>query len=299
MLYDDISERKKAEGALRASEERQSFLLKLAEAMRAESGVDAVGNQAVRMIRDELALDRVYFVTADLDAGRISVTHDVRRADMPQMLGTYTTSDFPNALQEFLQHPIMYTDVRTDPRLTEDDRMSFVGLGAAGFAAVPIRRGSGTLIWAIGAVSMKPREWAKGDISLLEEAAERTWGAMERARADAALRASEQAMAADLAGTSLLRELADRMVTEESLATIHGEILAAAITIMQADAGTVQVYEPETRSLVLLASSGLEPAMTDHFHPQANHTATCAAGRYRQRGSHQGAGAGDEAGALC
>ena len=228
------------------------------------------------MIRDELALDRVYFVTADLDAGRISVTHDVRRADMPQMLGTYTTSDFPNALQEFLQHPIMYTDVRTDPRLTEDDRMSFVGLGAAGFAAVPIRRGSGTLIWAIGAVSTEPKEWAAGDISLLEEAAERTWAAIERARANAALRASEQALAADLAGTSLLRDLADRMVTEESLATIHDEILAAAITIMQADAGTVQVYEPDTKSLVLLASSGLDPAMTDHFHRvDADSTTAC------------------------
>ena len=266
MLYDDISERKKAEGALRASEERQSFLLKLSDAMRAESGVDAVGNQAVRMIRDELVLDRVYFVTADLDAGLITVTHDVRRADMPEMLGTYTTSDFPNALQEFLQRPIMYTDVRTDPRLTEHDRSSFVGLGAAGFAAVPIRRGSGTLIWAIGAVSTEPREWAAGDISLIEEAAERTWGAIERARTDAALRASEQALAADLAGTSLLRDLADRMVTEESLATIHGEILTAAITIMRADAGTVQIYEPETKSLVLLASSGLDPVMTDHFH---------------------------------
>ena len=44
MLYDDITERKKAELALKESEERKAFLLQLSDAMRTESGVDAVGN---------------------------------------------------------------------------------------------------------------------------------------------------------------------------------------------------------------------------------------------------------------
>ena len=84
-------------------------------------------------------------------------------------------------------------------------------------------------------------------------------------RAETALRESEQALAADLAGASLLCDLSARLVTEESLATIHEEILAAAITLTQADAGTVQIYDPETRSLVLLAANGLAPKMTDRF----------------------------------
>ncbi len=187
LLYEDMTDRKRAETALRDSEERQTFLLKLGDALRAEEGVDAVGRLGAGMIADALVLDRVYFVTANLDDDRIEVTHDVHHADMPPMLGTYDSSAFPNALKEFLERPIIYTDVRTDPRLTEQDRQSFVGLSAVGYAAVPIRRGGGTLIWAIGAVSTEPRQWTAGEIVLLEEAAERIWAAIERARAEAAL----------------------------------------------------------------------------------------------------------------
>ena len=85
-------------------------------------------------------------------------------------------------------------------------------------------------------------------------------------RAETALRESEQALAADLAGASLLRDLSERLGTEEDLATIHEEILAAAIAIMRSDGGTIQVYEPGTRSLILLVTRGFDPRMTGHFH---------------------------------
>ena len=271
-----------AETAIRANVERQTFLLKLGDALRTAEGIEAVGGLAARMIADELGLDRVYFVTANSDNDEVLVTHEVRRADLPAMLGLYHSSDFPGAIKEFLERSITYADVRVDPRLTELDRQSFAGFGAVGFAAVPIRRGSGTLIWAIGAVSTKPRHWAAGDIVLLEEAAERTWAAIERARTDAALRASEQALAADLAGTSLLRDLAERLVTEEDLATIREEILSAAMTITRSDAGTIQIYEPETRSLFLLVTRGFGREMIDRFRRVDADSDTACGGALRE-----------------
>ncbi|GJE42370.1 PAS domain-containing sensor histidine kinase [Methylobacterium soli] len=87
-----------------------------------------------------------------------------------------------------------------------------------------------------------------------------------RVRTEAALRASEETLAADLTTANLLRDLADRLVTEENVETIYEEILSAAIAVMQAHAGTVQVYNPETKSLVLLVARNFERAMTDHFH---------------------------------
>ncbi|MHC2017755.1 sensor histidine kinase [Methylobacterium sp. CM6247] len=86
-----------------------------------------------------------------------------------------------------------------------------------------------------------------------------------RMKAEAALHASEERLAADLADATLLRDLAARLVTEEDVETIHEEILSAAIAIMRSDAGTVQVYDPRTKSLVLLVTRNLERTMTDHF----------------------------------
>ena len=284
-VLSDITDRKLVELAMQASEERHVFLLKLSDALRAESGSKAVGDRAVRMIADELGLDRVYLVTANAHDDEIVITHEVRRPDLPPLLGSYRSSDFPNAIQEFLKQPIVYTDVRTDLRLNALDRQSFVGLSAVGFAAVPIRRGGEGLVWAAGFVSTEPRHWSAGDLAFLEEVTERTWAAIERARVEEALRASEATLAADLAGTSLLRGLAERLVPEDDPATIHDEILSVAMTITQADAGTIQLYDPQTRTLTLLVARGFDPGMTDYFHSvDANsHTACGSALREGRR----------------
>jgi PAS domain S-box-containing protein len=47
------------------------------------------------------------------------------------------------------------------------------------------------MIWAAGAVSAQPRSWTATEVDLFEDAVERTWAAVERARAEEALRESE------------------------------------------------------------------------------------------------------------
>ncbi|MBN8808251.1 MAG: PAS domain-containing protein [Sphingomonas sp.] len=224
MLFRNVTDRRRAEAALRNSEERQSFLLEFSDALRAEASAEAVGDRAVRMIADELSLDRVYIVSANLDEGEIAVTNEVRRDDLPPMLGRYGTSDFPNALKEFLQQPIVYSDVRTDPRLTDTDRQSFAGLCAAGFVAVPVRRGREGLIWAAGFVSTEPRQWTTDEIVLLEEATERTWAAVARARFEAALRESEDRLHLALASADLgtfVWHVAEDRTEEDARARAH------------------------------------------------------------------------------
>jgi PAS domain S-box-containing protein len=77
---------------------------------------------------------------------------------------------------------------------------------------------------------------------------------------------AEAAVAADLRDTQLLHELATRLATEENIQTLYSEIMAAAITLMRADAGTVQILDEPTRELLLLATQGFERAMTGHFY---------------------------------
>lgn len=90
-----------------------------------------------------------------------------------------------------------------------------------------------------------------------------------------ALRASETTLETELHRTRMLHDLALRMVGEEDVDTIYRDILATAVAILGADAGTVQVYEPESRSLVLLVTQGIEPGMAEHFRyvDASSHTA--------------------------
>jgi PAS domain-containing protein len=86
-----------------------------------------------------------------------------------------------------------------------------------------------------------------------------------RKQSEEALRQSEKQLSVELAQTAVLRGLSERLVTEDRLPEIFEEILFAAITITGSDAGTVQVYDPEIKALVLLVTKGFTRHMTDHF----------------------------------
>ncbi|GAA6616544.1 PAS domain-containing protein [Scytonema sp. NUACC26] len=73
-------------------------------------------------------------------------------------------------------------------------------------------------------------------------------------------------VAADLQDTQLLRELGARLVNEGDVQTLYQEILFAAIALMRADAGTVQILDEATQELLLLATHGFERNMTEHFY---------------------------------
>jgi len=91
---------------------------------------------------------------------------------------------------------------------------------------------------------------------------------------ESALRESEAELAAELSDATLLRDLGLKLVTEESLTAIYEEILSAALKITGADAGTVQIYDNATKSLVLLVTHGFPRKMTDHFHHVDAHSHT-------------------------
>ncbi len=125
----------------------QAFLLKLSDTLRAETGVKSVGNRATLLIAERLEADRVYLVTLNPNDDTVVITHATRRPDMPPLLGAYRGSYFPSAIREISERTIAYTDVRTDARLTERERLSFAGLGAVGFMAASVRRGSQSMLW--------------------------------------------------------------------------------------------------------------------------------------------------------
>jgi PAS domain S-box-containing protein len=77
---------------------------------------------------------------------------------------------------------------------------------------------------------------------------------------------AEAAIAADLRDTQLLHDLSVQLTNETDIQVLYNEIMATAIVLTGADAGTVQILDPATQDLVLLATQGFKPNMTEHFY---------------------------------
>jgi signal transduction histidine kinase len=76
---------------------------------------------------------------------------------------------------------------------------------------------------------------------------------------------TEEAIRHELKDTRLLRDVAARLIGEGESPVLFDEILAAAMTITEADAGTIQLLDGPTQTLTFLSSRGFTPALCAHF----------------------------------
>ncbi|TNC65392.1 CheR family methyltransferase [Rubellimicrobium roseum] len=192
VTFVDVTASRQAEELLRASKERQAFLLRLSDALRAESDADALANRALRMLSDELRLDRCYVGVYRLNEDRGEFPYQVGNDRVPPLPDKVRLSDFPDALRVAFHRTLVIDDVAKAEGLTDTDRRNLSGLGLRAIVAASLRRGEKTPLWSIVAVSADPRRWTQGETALIEEVVERTWAAIERSRTEAALRESEE-----------------------------------------------------------------------------------------------------------
>jgi signal transduction histidine kinase len=148
--------------------------------------------------------------------------------------------------------------VSTDANLSPQERSAYAAIQIGAYIGIPLVKG-GEFVAGLAIHTSEPRAWTPDEVALAEEVAERTWAAVDRARAEAVV-------AADLQDTQLLRELGARLVTEGDIQTLYQEIMSAAIALTKADAGTVQILDEATQDLVLLATQGIERTMSEHFY---------------------------------
>ena len=185
VVFDDITERK-------LREQRQEFLLKFSDALRAEGDADAVARRAIEMLSAQLNLDRCYITFYRPDNDEASFPYQVGNNSVPPLPDTVRLSDFSEAYEQVRGKTFVIDDDFEREGLSEAEKANSKALGMRAMVASTARKGEKTPISSLVAVSARPRRWSAGEIALVEEAAERTWAAMERAKAENALRASEE-----------------------------------------------------------------------------------------------------------
>ena len=187
----DVTAERRADAALRESEERQAFLLSLSDALRAEPDVDAVANRAVKMMFDRLRVDRCYITFYRPADDAADFPYQIGNETVPPLPSTIRLSDFPDAYEQVLEKTYVIGDDFERRGLSNAERTNSKALGMRAMLASTVRRGEKNPVCSMVAASSTQRHWSPAEIALVEEAAERTWAAIERARAEAALRESE------------------------------------------------------------------------------------------------------------
>lgn len=188
----ELIERTQSESDARKGEDRQRFLLKLSDAMRAESDADAQAELALEMLSDKLGTDRCYVCVFRLDEDKGEIACQVGNDRVPPLPASVRLSDFSDALRMASEETMVLHNVPRDESLSEIDRESLGQLGLGAFVAATLRRGESTPLWSLVAVSARPRRWTPDEVALIEAVSERIWTTGERTRAEAAQRFSEE-----------------------------------------------------------------------------------------------------------
>jgi two-component system CheB/CheR fusion protein len=180
--YNDISERKRAE-------ERQSYILRLSDALRPLGDPVAVQAAVTHAAREFFNADRCYY--CEIAQGNAIIRRDSSREGLPSVVGVYDLGSMPilRAVVDAGQ-PFMVRDAYTTNLLDAELKELCIHMQIISFLNVPVTK-AGRPVGVLCITQSAPREWTAFEVELAVETAERTWAAVERARAEEALRDSE------------------------------------------------------------------------------------------------------------
>ncbi|MCA1411740.1 PAS domain-containing protein [Bradyrhizobium sp. NBAIM20] len=188
----DITTRKLAEEALHLSGERQAFLLKLSDALRPLANPFEIKSEAARVLGRHLGAGRAAYADVEADGSHFNVDRDYTD-DVLSFAGRHRFESFGRALVTGLRagRTVSVADAERDGQLDEAERAAYAAGKVRAAVAVPLVKG-GRLSAVLFLHFPAPQEWTAHRVALVEETAERTWAAVERARAEASLRESEE-----------------------------------------------------------------------------------------------------------
>jgi GAF domain-containing protein len=185
----DLIERSQAERGLRATEARQAFLLKLGDALRPLGEPTAIQEEASRLLGRHLAVSRAMYIEFRIEDGReyVVVQRDYHDAETASAVGRVAAERLGPDVRNFRAgRTVTASDTEAD-MATDEERAVWRALGVRAYLAVPLVK-DGRLVAGFGVHQSAPRVWTMEEFALVQDTAERTWAAVERARAEEELR---------------------------------------------------------------------------------------------------------------
>jgi PAS domain S-box-containing protein len=186
----DIHDRKEAEKALRESEERKSFLLRLSDALHPLGDAVEIQGAVTSTAMNYFGADRCYY--CEIEEDNAVIRRDASREGLPSVANVYPLGYLP-ILKAVIEagRPFVVENVYTSTLVDEPLRQLCIDMQIISYLDVPVIK-DGKAAGVLCITQSVPRAWTAFEVELATEVAERTWAAVERAKAEEALRKSEE-----------------------------------------------------------------------------------------------------------
>jgi PAS domain S-box-containing protein len=210
----DVTERKRNEAVVRRSAAADAFRVRLNDVFRPLTVPEEIQEQAARELGLYLRASRVHYAEISPDAQWATVHADFCDG-VSSVMGRYRLEDYGKTLAEEVRlgRTLIIRDVANDPRLNPAEKAATASLDLGAYVMVPLAK-DGRPVATLLVHQSVPRDWTQEEVQLIEEAAARTWEAVERGRTGIALRQSEE----------MFRTLADNMSQFAWMADEEGAI---------------------------------------------------------------------------
>ena len=181
-LRREVESRRRAEAALRESESRHAFLLRMSDAVRALSHPAEIEQAVTRLATEHFRADRCFY--CEIDGEKAVISRDAPGGADPSLAGRCDVDELPVIRAAIgADRPYVIEDVRTTTLADERLKEVCEATGVISFINVPVTKGASPVgIFCVA--QSAPRIWTAGEVALAEEIAERTWSAIARASAE-------------------------------------------------------------------------------------------------------------------
>jgi GAF domain-containing protein/anti-sigma regulatory factor (Ser/Thr protein kinase) len=251
-----------------APEQRDAFLLAFTDAVRGIADARAVMRIASERLARAIDADGVGYGELDETGAFLTIAEDWCGPGVTSLVGRHRLDDFGPAADLLRAGEVVVLDDVQAPAVSTDATVAaaFAGLGIRAGLAVPLLKEQ-TVVALLFAHHLEPHVWTAEERALVPAVAERTWEAVSRARA-------ERAMQRDLDDAVALQTVSNQLILEDDVDALFARILDAAIGFARADAGSMQLLDPETEQLELIDLRGFHPDSGEYWGQIHDHSVT-------------------------
>ncbi len=186
-VFNDITERKQ-------QEQKQGYLLELSDELKTITDPHEIQSTAVTQLGKYLKSARAGYAEDGGDGDTIVITRNYIDGT-PSIEGTYQYNDYgPELVKELRAGRIVVrNDIANDASLVSAEKEAHALLQLGAMVNVPLVKNR-QLVAILFVHFTKAHHFSEQELALIEETAERTWAAVVRARAEDALRHSQQTL---------------------------------------------------------------------------------------------------------
>ena len=217
---------------------------------------NSLPEEIMRAVREKivayLKASDCLFVEIDEEQDEAKVLYSGRSTEMPGVLGVHRLSGYitePSREEARAGRPVVIGNTETDPRTAG---MGYGACGIYSFVTVPFHRG-GKWRSVFTVNRSAPHTWREDEIELIRDVTNRVFPRLERARAETALRQSEQRF----------RSLFENSVDAVFITVADGRILAANPAACAMFGMTEEEFRQVGRSGIVDPHDPRQPEMTE------------------------------------